>query len=121
MSKKAKYTALSRGTCPENISIVGDYNEDDCNDNKIRQKLKAYAKTDAEKGFANDLTVDKVKVLLAKQNGSCNICNCDLKMFYSPNDPQQFSVDRIDSRIGHLCSNVQVLCWGCNSAKGARF
>ncbi len=121
MSKKAKYTALSRGTCPENISIVGDYNEDDCNDNKIRQKLKAYAKTDAEKGFANDLTVDKVKVLLAKQNGACNICNCDLKMFYAPNDPQQFSVDRIDSRIGHMCSNVQVLCWGCNSAKGARF
>ena len=23
MNKKAKYTALSRGTCPENISIVG--------------------------------------------------------------------------------------------------
>jgi len=121
MNKKAKYTALSRGTCPENISIVGEYNEDDCNDNKIRQKLVAYAKTDAEKGFKNDLTVDKVKVLLAKQNGACNICNCDLKMFYTPNDHQQFSVDRIDSRIGHMCANIQVLCLGCNSAKGATF
>jgi len=29
MNKKAKYSALSRGTCPENISIVGEYNEDD--------------------------------------------------------------------------------------------
>ena len=29
MSKKAKYTALSRGTCPENISIIGKYQEED--------------------------------------------------------------------------------------------
>jgi len=124
MSKKAKYTALSRGTCPENISIVGKYEEEDnnCNnDNKIREKLNAYLQTDKEKGFDNDLTVEKVKTLIQKQNGLCNICNCDLKMEYSPKDRQQFSVDRIDSRQGHLCSNIQVLCWGCNSAKGARF
>jgi hypothetical protein len=49
MSKKAKYTALSRGTCPENISIVGKYEEDDNNDNKIREKLNAYLQTDKRK------------------------------------------------------------------------
>ena len=74
-----------------------------------------------ENGFENCVTVDKVKVLLAKQNGACNIFNCELKMFYAPNDPQQFSVDRIDSRVGHMCSNVEMLCRGCNQAKGARF
>ena len=58
MNKKAKYTALSRETCPENRSIVGEYNEDDCNDNKIRHKLVAYAKTDAEKGFENAYQID---------------------------------------------------------------
>jgi len=121
MSKKAKYTALSRGTCPENISSVGKYEEDDNNDNKIREKLNAYLQTDKEKGFDNDLTVEKVKTLIQKQNGECNICNCDLKIDYAPNDRQQFSVDRIDSRQGHMCSNIQVLCWGCNSAKGNRF
>jgi hypothetical protein len=121
MSKKAKYTALSRGTCPENISIVGKYEEDDNNDNKIREKLNAYLQTDKEKGFDNDLTVEKVKTLIRKQNGVCNICNCDLKIDYAPNDRQQFSVDRIDSRQGHMCSNIQVLSWGCNSAKGNRF
>jgi hypothetical protein len=121
MSKKAKYTALSRGTCPENISIVGKYEEDDNNDNKIREKLNVYLQTDKEKGFDNDLTVEKVKTLIQKQNGVCNICNCDLKIEYAPNDRQQFSVDRIDSRQGHMCSNIQVLCWGCNSAKGNRF
>ena len=86
MSKKAKYTALSRGTCPENISIVGKYEEDDNNDNKIREKLNAYLQTDKEKGFDNDLTVEKVKTLIQKQNGVCNICNCDLKIEYAPND-----------------------------------
>lgn len=121
MSKKAKYTALSRGTCPENISIVGDYEEDDYNDKKIMEKLTGYLETDREKGLDNDLTVAKVKKLIQKQHGTCNICNCDLKYYYEPNDRAQFSIDRIDSRKGHLCSNVQVLCWGCNSAKGARF
>jgi hypothetical protein len=121
MSKKAKYTALSRGTCPENISIVGKYEEGDNNDNKVREKLNAYLQTDKEKGFDNDLTVEKVKTLIPKKNGMCNNCNCDLKIDYDPNDRQQFSVDRIASRQGHMCSNIQVLCLGCNSAKGSIF
>ena len=124
MNKNAKYTALSRGTCLENISIVGEFEHDDTdnyNDKKIMEKLVGYLQTDKEKGFEFDLTVSKVKKLIEKQNGMCNICNCDLKFYYEPNDRQQFSIDRIDSRQGHLCSNVQILCWGCNSAKGARF
>ena len=121
MSRKAKYTALSRATCVEHISIVGKYEVDDYNDKKIQEKLNSYVLSDKEKGLNNDLTVNKVKTLIEKQNGCCNICNCDLKFNYSSNDRQQFSVDRIDSRLGHLCSNVQILCWGCNSSKGARF
>ena len=121
MSRKAKYTALSRATCVEHISIVGKYEVDDYNDKKIQEKLNSYVLSDKEKGLNNDLTVNKVKTLINKQNGACNICNCDLKFNYSSNDRQQFSVDRIDSRLGHLCSNVQILCWGCNSSKGARF
>ena len=121
MSRKAKYTALSRATCVEHISIVGKYEVDDYNDKKIQEKLNSYILSDKEKGFSNDLTVNKVKTLIDKQNGCCNICNCDLKFNYSSNDRQQFSVDRINSKFGHLCSNVQILCWGCNSSKGARF
>ena len=85
------------------------------------EKLIWYIQTDKEKGFQNDSKVSKNKTLVQNQNGMCNICNCDLKFHYEPNDRQQFSVDRIDSRQGHLCSNVQILWWGCNSAKGARF
>ena len=121
MTRKAKYTALSRATCCKNISIVGKYEVDDYNDKKIQEKLNSYILSDKEKGFDNDLTIEKVKKLIIKQNSTCNICNCDLKFNYSSNDRQQFSVDRIDSRLGHLCSNVQMLCWGCNSSKGARF
>ena len=121
MTRKAKYTALSRATCCKNISIVGKYEVDDYNDKKIQEKLNSYILSDKEKGFDNDLTIEKVKKLIIKQNSTCNICNCDLKFNYSSNDRQQFSVDRIDSRMGHLCSNVQMLCWGCNSSKGARF
>ncbi len=48
---------------------VGKYEEDDNNNNKIREKLNAYLQTDQEKGFDNDLTVEKVKTLIRKQNG----------------------------------------------------
>ena len=85
------------------------------------EKLTGHLETDREKGLDFDLTVSKVKKLIQQQHGTCNMCNCDLKFYYEPNDRAQFSIDRIDSRKGHLCSNVQVLCWGCNSAKGARF
>jgi hypothetical protein len=34
-------------------------------------------------GFDNDLTVEKVKTLIRKQNGVCNNCNCDLKIEYT--------------------------------------
>jgi len=66
MDMKAKYTALSRGTCPENIQIVGEYNQENCIDEKNRQKIILYAKTDAEKGCESNLTVDTVNVLLNK-------------------------------------------------------
>ena len=121
MTRKAKYTALSRATCIEHISIVGKYKVDDYNDKKIQEKLNGYLLTDKEKGLDNNLTIEKVKTLIHKQNGACNICSCDLKFEYSSNDDKQFSVDRIDSRHGHTCSNVQVLCWGCNRAKKNRF
>jgi TPP-dependent pyruvate/acetoin dehydrogenase alpha subunit len=48
---------------------VGKYEEDDKNDNKTREKLNAYLQTDEEKGFDNDLTVEKVKTLTRKENG----------------------------------------------------
>ena len=121
MTKKAKYTALSRSTCIENIGIIGSYNTDDYNDKKINEKLKGYLDTDKQKGYDNDITLSKIKQLIEKQNGTCNICNCDLKYYYESNDRQQFSVDRIDSRKGHTCDNIQILCWGCNSSKGNRF
>ena len=124
MTKKAKYTALSRGVCPENISIVEKYNEDDYTvfEKNLLNKLKSHKQYDMENGLDNDLNMTHIKkLILEKQNGTCNICNCDLKLDYSANDDKQFSIDRINSKLGHLCSNIQVLCWGCNRAKQNRW
>ena len=124
MTKKAKYTALSRGVCPENISIVEKYNEDDYTvfEKNLLNKLKSHKQYDKENGLDNDLNMPHIKkLILEKQNGTCNICNCDLKLDYSANDDKQFSIDRINSKLGHLCSNIQVLCWGCNRAKKDRW
>ena len=34
---------------------------------------------------------------------------------------EQFSIDRVDSRQGHIKDNIQLMCWGCNRAKKNRF
>jgi hypothetical protein len=48
---------------------------------------------------------------IRKENGVCNLRNFDQKREYAPNDRQQFSVDRIDSRQGHMCSDLKYKRW----------
>jgi hypothetical protein len=71
--KKAKDTSLSRGTCPENINIVGGCGTDEFNESKLNQELTSYIKSETDKGFDNDLIVDKVQTLIEKQNGACTV------------------------------------------------
>ena len=61
--------------------------------------MSSYVLSDEEKGVDNESTIDKVKkILIEKQNVCCNICNCDLKLGYSSNDRQQFSIDRMEKK-----------------------
>ena len=79
---------------------------------KFTQVYLGHLKYDEEKGLTSDITVEKVIKLFEKQNGICNICNCDLKTsHYEPNDRQQFSIDRINPFYGHTDDNIQLLCW----------
>lgn len=45
-------------------------------------------------------------VLLSLKHGSLNMPN-----------PNKFTLDRIDYKLGHILGNVQVLCWTCNDIK----
>ena len=59
--------------------------------------------------------------LFKKQNGSCAKCDCQMKTHnYYKNDNQQFSIDRINSNLGHTKDNTQILCKSCNCSKKDR-
>lgn len=125
MSEKIKYTALSRAKCCEQISFgkleyvppVKTTFEDN-----IKKKLLGHLEYDTKKGYENNIVVEDVKELFKKQNGDCVKCGCMLKTFnYSKGDKQQFSIDRIDSKMGHCKGNIQLLCWSCNRSKMNRF
>ena len=73
------------------------------------------------KGFKNNIKVADVTELYAVQNGDCKICGCGMKQTYIGGDSKQFSVDRVDSRMGHVKGNIQLLCLECNRAKKNRF
>lgn len=48
-------------------------------------------------------------------NDKCHYCNVELKLAgFDANDPEQFSIDRIDNNFGHTKSNCIISCWGCN-------
>ena len=124
MSEKLKYTALSRARCCEQVCFgkiecvrdVSTFPE------KICKKLKGHLEYDKKKGYENDIDVDYITNLYEKQNGSCVKCDCSMKTWnYNRGDKQQFSINRIDSKIGHLKGNINLMCWGCNRLTKDRF
>ena len=97
-------------------------NEEKVFEKVIDKKIKSHIKYDSKKEFQSNITTNKVKTLFNKQNGCCNICNCEMKRFnYKSNDRKQFSIDRINPFYGHTDDNIQLLCWGCNNEKSNRF
>ena len=122
MDTKLKYTALSRAKKPDQVHIFDGIvpRRPDTFVRNINKKIKGYKEQDKKNKLKNDIKVDDVKTLYQKQNGECKLCGCSMKQTYKNNDDKQFSVDRIDSKVGHVKENIQLLCWGCNRAKKNR-
>jgi hypothetical protein len=85
----------------------------------IKRKLTAYVKSDDEKKLRNDLDIKSIIDKHQKQKGLCALCSCEYSCSnYSKFSNNQFSIDRIDSKLGHTKSNCQMVCFGCNRQKG---
>ncbi len=123
MTTKLRYTALSRAKKPDQVyisNVVAPRRPNTFISN-INRKLKSYKEQDKVKGFKNNIKAVDVTELYNIQNGDCKICGCCMKQTYSGGDCKQFSVDRVDSRMGHIKGNIQLLCLECNRAKKNRF
>jgi len=117
--------------CYQYNKILGKYwdNSEWINENElfikvINNKIKSHLKYDEEKGLikqGSTITTEKVMKLYEKQNGECNICNCNMKRFnYKSNDGDQFSIDKVSPLLGLTDDNIQLLCWNCNRSKSNR-
>ena len=113
MDTKLKYTALSRAKKPDQVHIFDGIVPRRQNTfvRNIKKKLKGYKEQHKKNKLKNDIKVDDVKTLYQKQNGECKLCGCSMKQTYKNNDNKQFSVDRIDSKVGHVKENIhRVIC-----------
>lgn len=62
-----------------------------------------------------NIDLDYVVGLWEQQNGKCSITN--LQMTLKFNDMFAVSIDRIDSKQGHIKGNIQLICQAVNFAK----
>lgn len=52
------------------------------------------------------------------ENSNCRLCFKEMQLHsWKYLSPDQFTLDRLDDTIGHLKSNIQIVCFGCNQQK----
>jgi len=84
---------------------------------QIHQKIHGYRFQDVEKGlFTEDfITIDRCLELLDKSRFECYYCKEKIQVLYKHvREPKQWSLERIDNKIGHTNNNVEIACLSCN-------
>lgn len=82
---------------------------------RIKRKDKTCHKAARVKYQVCDLTLEYLMQMWMQQNGKCALTN--KKMTHKFNSLFAVSVDRIDSSIGYMQGNIQLVCQSVNYAK----
>ena len=62
-----------------------------------------------------NIDVPYINTMIETQGAMCHHCQNYLKLSgYIKGDPEQFSVDRIDDKLGHMKGYVVISCLRCN-------
>jgi hypothetical protein len=81
----------------------------------IKSKLSRHMREDEAKGREFNLTYEYVIGMLDGQNGVCARCDVIVKKSWTEAyDSQQFSINRLDNKLGHIEGNVEICCLQCN-------
>ena len=109
MSKKLRYTAVSRAKTVSQINIK--LSSRAIQFRNVEQKTNGYYRQDAAAGRFCNLTVDYVNNLL--KNQLCAHCH----EVCTNEGGSQWTVDRKDDSLGHVIGNCVLSCLSCNQAK----
>ena len=92
---------------------------------QITQKIRGYRSQDILKHlFSEDdfITYDYVLGLLFKCHLQCFYCREPTMILYdSVREPRQWTLERINNKLGHNCGNVQIACLPCNLRRGTMY
>jgi hypothetical protein len=85
---------------------------------QIKNKLSSYRSQDIEKGILDITRFSDLSGVLQKME------DCKLKCFYckecvsllyeNVREPKQWTLERIDNKMGHNIDNVEIACLSCN-------
>ena len=98
------------------IDTLDQYSPFKYHANKARSRSK-------QKGYITDLTIEYLKEIWDKQNGTCPYTKIQMELGRTSGDedikktPIKASLDRIDPNIGYVRGNVEFVCYCINVMK----
>ena len=106
------------------IYLSIDFNDRSSVEANVHKKINGYKQQDRKKNRFNKdffITYDEIIEKLIISNLLCFYCKKKTLIDYKTRrDPRQWTLDRIDNKIGHNNNNVVISCLKCNLEKRAR-
>jgi ActR/RegA family two-component response regulator len=85
---------------------------------QISQKISGYRSQDIEKNLFSEsefVNIEKVIDLMTQSKNLCFYCKKQVHVLYEyVREPNQWTLERIDNKIGHTKTNVVIACLNCN-------
>ena len=85
---------------------------------EITKKLSGYKQQDKRHEIFSEKHFVTASDVLPMLQGACTYCLEAVKTVYEPRDKKQWTLDRIDNRMGHNKGNVVMSCLECNLKRG---
>lgn len=86
--------------------------------NQIQQKLYGYRGQDIDKKIFDGeqfINLSQVISLIVKAENKCYYCKKSVHLLYDiVREPKQWTLDRINNKLGHNHNNVLLACLNCN-------
>jgi hypothetical protein len=102
----------------ESITLYSSASFEKMLNSQINQKIMSYKYQDIQNKKYNPelfITFNQVIELLHASNLTCYYCQHIVKLLYDVvRDPRQWTLERMDNKLGHNCNNVVISCLTCN-------